>query len=174
MIRLREAGVDDVELIARLHTESWRTAYAAILTAEFLAGGIEADRLRTWSQRLGAAHKAQKVTIGVLDERPAGFICTFLGEDERWGALVDNLHVATIAQGRGLGARLLNSAAQWVSETRPHEGLYLWVYETNAPAIAFYRRMGGQSVERALHDNPGGGQAPAIRFAWPDPRLLFA
>jgi len=172
MIRLREATADDVGLIARLHTESWRTAYDAILSADFLADGIEADRLWTWSERFAAPNPAQRVTVGLLGEQPMGFVCTFLDEDPQWGALVDNLHVVPAAKGKGLGARLLRSAAAWVSQTRPGQGLHLWVYEANAQAAAFYDRMGGEAVERALHDNPGGGAAPAIRYAWPDPRRM--
>ena len=172
MIDLREATDDDVELIARLHTESWRTAYNTILSPEFLAGGIEADRLRTWSERFAAPNPAMRATLGLLDERPMGFVCTFADEDPRWGSLVDNLHVVPAAKGRGLGARLLRSAAAWVDQVRSGQGLYLWVYEANAPAAAFYDRMGGEAVERALHDNPGGGEAPAIRYAWADPSRM--
>ena len=170
--KLRDATPDDVALIARLHTESWRTAYDAILSPDFLADGIEADRLRTWSERFAAPNPAQRVTVGLLGEQSMGFVCTFLDEDPQWGALVDNLHVVPAAKGKGLGARLLRSAAAWVSQTRPGQGLHLWVYEANAPAAAFYDRMGGEAVERALHDNPGGGGAPAIRYAWPDPRRM--
>ncbi len=173
MIRLREATAEDVELVAGLHTESWRTAYRAILRPEFLAGEVEADRRRIWTERLGAPGSAQRVTLGLLDDRPMGFVCTFADEDPKWGALVDNLHVVPAAKGKGLGARLLRSAAEWVSQIRPGHGLYLWVYEANAPAAAFYDRMGGEAVERALHDNPGGGEMPAIRYAWREPRRML-
>ncbi len=171
MIELRQATADDATMIAALHTESWRTAYRAILSEDFLASGIEADRRRTWTERFGAPNPAMRAVIGLLDDQPAGFVCTFLDEDRTWGALVDNLHVLPAAKGRGLGARLLRSAADWVAHNRPGRGLHLWVYQVNAPAIAFYDRMGGRAVERAPQDNPGGDEAPAIRYAWSGSRL---
>src|SRR5689334_8702388 len=49
---IRPATEADAATVAAIHVASWRDAYADILTADYLNGPIEADRLALWSQRL--------------------------------------------------------------------------------------------------------------------------
>ena len=37
-MQIREATLDDVTASARVHVDSWRTTYAGIIPAEYLAG----------------------------------------------------------------------------------------------------------------------------------------
>ncbi|MGB3850079.1 MAG: GNAT family N-acetyltransferase [Tunicatimonas sp.] len=101
-----------------------------------------------------------------------GFACTYAQHDRRWGALLDNLHVSDHWQGRGIGRALMRRSARWVQPRALPEGLYLWVFEANVAASAFYQRNGGVCQERAVVDNPGGGQAPVLRYIWPKLALL--
>ena len=93
-------------------------------------------------------------------------------EASRWGALLDNLHVADGHHRRGIGSRLLALTAEAILE-RPHRtGLYLWALEQNVDAQAFYRAHGGRCVERAPAAPPGGiasrltGSPTKLRYVW--------
>ena len=171
-MQLREATPADADDVAALHTASWRDAYRTILSPDYLAGPIEAERQAIWRPRLAEPRPDQRVTLAVADGALAGFVCAFGHDDPRWGALVDNLHVARSTRGTGLGARLLREAGTWVADTYPGSSLFLWVYEANLPARGFYDRMGGQVVERLVKSNPGGGEAARLRIHWPDPRSI--
>jgi ribosomal protein S18 acetylase RimI-like enzyme len=109
-----------------------------------------------------------------------GFIHTVLDDEERWGALIDNLHVTTQRKGEGIGTRLLSAAAEVLLERRPSSGLFLWVLEQNRAAQAFYRARHGGCVERAPVQAPGGDAtrlhgAPAkLRYVWSDPSVLLS
>ena len=100
-------------------------------------------------------------------------------QHDTWGALLDNLHVASGLKRRGIGSRLLALTAQAVIDRPPPTGLYLWVLEQNADAQAFYRARGGRCVERDLVPAPGGvqsrlkGSPAGLRYAWPDPGVLL-
>jgi ribosomal protein S18 acetylase RimI-like enzyme len=63
--------------------------------------------------------------------------------------------------------------AQVVIEHAPTSGLYLWVLEQNTAAQAFYDSCGGVRVGRGTAYPPGGGSAPKLRYAWPDPSVLL-
>jgi len=171
---VRSASDSDAAAIAALHAASWRRHYRGAYADSFLDGDVEADRLAVWSARLGTPDP-QLVTVVV--EAPAGlagFAHAVLDKDEQWGTLVDNLHVALAYQRNGVGARLMESIAEAVG-VGP---MYLWVLEQNVAAQAFYRRLGGQSVERALVPPPGGvpsrlnGSPSRLRMCWPDASVL--
>ena len=92
----------------------------------------------------------------------------WLAEDQRGvvafaevkGDWLDDLYVLPEAQGEGIGSALLDV----VKAVRP-AGFELWVFETNAPARAFYARHG--LVERERTDGSGNEEkAPDIRMEW--------
>lgn len=89
-----------------------------------------------------------------------------------WGSYIDNLHVACDVQGRGIGRALMRRAAEWLSEVQSQGGVYLWVMEANAPARAFYHRLGGRNVETVDKLDAGGGHAPNCRYVWAEPSAL--
>ncbi|WP_167858403.1 GNAT family N-acetyltransferase [Methylobacterium nonmethylotrophicum] len=161
-------------MLAHLHTASWRSAYRAILDPGFLAGPIEQERLSLWAARLAQAHPHETAIIAEIADEPIGFVCAVGAEDARWGTLIDNLHVLPGAKGRGWGTALLGAAAEWSLSAYPNSGIYLWCFEQNEPARRFYERRGGVLVERSMHEAPGGGERPVLRFHWPDPAMAFS
>jgi ribosomal protein S18 acetylase RimI-like enzyme len=95
-----------------------------------------------------------------------GFACTYLGGDDRWGTLLDNIHVARHLHRSGLGSHLLAEAAVHCIRHAPEAGLYLWVLQDNVVAQSFYLRHGAQRVGTDTWDAPGGTRVPRFRFAW--------
>jgi GNAT superfamily N-acetyltransferase len=173
-VRYRWATTDDVEGIARLHADSWRRNYRGAYLDSYLDGDVVTERVAAWTERL-ARPLAETVTIVAEDDGAVvGLAHTVLDEDARWGALLDNLHVAHPLKGGGVGTRLMAETASAVIDARPGQGLHLWVLEQNTPAQAFYDARGGERVGRKLAGPfPGGGRAHAFRYAWPDPAALL-
>jgi GNAT superfamily N-acetyltransferase len=165
-MHLRQATKDDVAQIASLHALSWRDAYRAILAPAFLAGPVERDRLEAWNARLSNPRDDQQVEVAVEQDVLVGFVCVFGDEDPKWGACVDNLHVAPAARSQGIGATLLRSAASWVADRYPGSALHLWVFEMNVLACQFYARLGGSVVEKSITKIPSAGGASILRFHW--------
>jgi ribosomal protein S18 acetylase RimI-like enzyme len=167
-IVIRPATEADAATIAAIHTASWRDAYAHILAPEYLSGGIEDDRRAVWSQRLSYRPPAQLVDVAVDSTgRTQGFVCSYGDHDPVWGSLVDNLHVLPQTRGQGIGERLLRAAATQLSERSSSRGLHLWVFEANVAGLRFYRRLGGQVVERDFSENPAAGGKAVLRVHWP-------
>jgi GNAT superfamily N-acetyltransferase len=164
----RTATTNDVKAIATLHADSWKIAYRGILSDEYLDGGVVENRVEVWSARFQNPKETQHIIVAEEEGRLKGFACIFANEDARWGALIDNLHVAPHLKGRGIGKKLIIKAADWVRTHYPGSALHLWVYEKNVAARAFYDKMSGKNVERQLHDNPDGSSAYALRYVWED------
>jgi ribosomal protein S18 acetylase RimI-like enzyme len=165
----RNAEFSDWEAVARLHASSWRSAYQGILAQEFLDNFAEDDRRVVWRDRLSDPNSETRlVRVAVGGTTIAGFVCVFLDHDERWGALLDNVHVRPDLKGRGVGRQLMAQAASWVIDRRPASSLHLWVFEDNHSARAFYERFGGTSVERSVHHAADGNGVPAICYVWED------
>lgn len=172
MIHLRPVISSDAALLADLHIESWRVAYRGLLRDEYLDGPIEAERRAVWAARLEAPAPDAFGFVAEQHGQPVGFAYLYGRHDPRWGTLLDNLHVRPSLRGGGIGARLLTGSAEETARRYPGEPLYLFVYEGNAPARAFYARMGGREVERQVKEQPGGGVLPDWRVVWDDPAAL--
>ena len=106
-ITLRAMRADDAATVAALHAASWRTAYRHILSAEYLAGPVDEERVRHWQARLAAPDHSRFGVIAMEGERPVGFVYVIADADPRWGHLIDNLHVLTERRGLGIGPQLL-------------------------------------------------------------------
>lgn len=167
-MRLRVGKVQDASAIARLHTASWRDTYRGILDHSYLAGDIEQERLEHWKSAF-ASPGDFLVTIAEERNRIVGFVCALPPDGSGWGALVDNLHVDRLARGKGIGRQLLRAAANWVAARDAHAPLYLWVFEDNRPAIAFYKRLGGKVAGRDISPIPAAEGAAILRMHWSQP-----
>lgn len=173
-MELRAATARDVELIAALHAESWRRNYRGAYLDSYLDGDILTERRAVWAERIASVSADTHTVVAEADGVFAGFAHTALDHDPAWGALLDNLHVVHRLKGNGVGTLLIAESARAVLDRPSPTGLYLWVLEQNEPAQAFYRARRGTEVGREVRGPfPGGGTAPALRIAWPDPSVLL-
>ncbi|MEM9831075.1 MAG: GNAT family N-acetyltransferase [Bacteroidota bacterium] len=173
MITYREAYLDEAETIARLHAESWRQHYRGILQDTYLDQNVNTDRLQVWQRRFQHPKETQHIIIATDAKTVCGFACTYAQDDNRYGALLDNLHVLPNWQGRGIGQKLIQLTAQWVYQHDATSSLYLWVFEENTKARAFYEQIGGTIAEKSTVENPGGGTASVLRVIWPDLSVIL-
>ncbi len=155
-----------MKAIATLHAESWRVTYRGAYRDEFLDGDVLEDRLGVWEMRLSAPRSDQFVTIAEDEDRVVGFACAYGRDDERWGTLLDNIHVRPERHRRGTGTRLLSEVARWCRANYADCGLYLWVLSQNGQARRFYERLGATDWGGDVFEPPGGGRIDSRRYAW--------
>lgn len=159
--RIRRAIPADAARIARIHRDSWRTAYAGILRQ------AELDRLtlrrltKRWRDNL------RGVAVAELNGVVEGFaligpsrdldVAGFAGE-------IYMLYVHPSAWGRGVGRALLRAAIAAL-ENRGHRWLVLWVLAENTAAQAFYARVGLQRDGHTRLDRGSLGSPRVVRYA---------
>jgi ribosomal protein S18 acetylase RimI-like enzyme len=160
------ASTQDIERIAQLHAQSWKTAYRGILSDEYLDHRVEADRLTVWHERLTNPAPNQYTLVAEEGGELRGFVCAFGNKDERWGTYIDNLHVRPDLKGRGLGRQLMQQVAHWSAKTFAQPKIHLLVLEDNHPAKAFYDRVGGQCQETFTELGHDGLDIRVCRYVW--------
>ena len=146
-VTLRPAASADLPAIADLHLAARRGA------GDAFPPPVHPDHeARQWVA--GWDLSAHEVWVAERDGVPAGYA--------RWTATwLDDLYVHPDHQGHGVGTALFDL----VASTRPG-GFCLWVFESNVPARAFYRRHGCLELERT-DGSANEERAPDIRVAWP-------
>jgi GNAT superfamily N-acetyltransferase len=152
--------------VGTLHAESWRAHYRGAYRDEYLDGDVVGDRLRVWEERLSTPVSNQLVVLAEENDRLIGFACAYGRHDEKWGSLLDNLHVRPEHHGRGVGAELVAEVAAWCRANYADCGLYLWVLEQNRGAQRFYQRLGASDQGGEISVPPGGGQIHGRRYVW--------
>lgn len=171
---LRLATLQDAPAIAALHAASWRATYAGIFSQNFLDHHADKNRLDLWQKRLGDPAANQWVQLAHVEDKLAGFICVFAAEDDKFGSLIDNLHVAPGMTGHRIGRRLMASASQWLAQGYADDPVYLWVLERNTGAKRFYEAVGGRDDGLHEHAHADGQVLPACRMVWPFPGAISA
>ena len=163
----RLATTQDIERIAQLHAQSWKTAYRGLLSDEYLDHRVEADRLTVWNERLRNPAANQWTLVAENENSElSGFVCAFGNKDPRWGTYIDNLHVHPTLKGRGLGRQLMQQVAEWSISTYQQPKIHLLVLNDNNPAKIFYERVGGQCQETFTEMGHDGHDIRVCRYVW--------
>jgi ribosomal protein S18 acetylase RimI-like enzyme len=173
LVNCRPANATDETPVARLHADSWRRHFRGAYADAYLDGDVFTERSTVWAERFRRTGDNSFTIVAEQDGEVVGFAHTRIDCDPDWGALLDNLHVRFELKRQGVGRALMAETARALGQRRPSSGLYLWVLKQNTAAQAFYSAMGGAVVgERLGGPFPGGGRAPVLRYAWPDPSVL--
>jgi len=170
-ISLREATSADSDLIAKLHAQSWRSAYRSVLSDEYLDNDLEGERTAYWRKKMPSLMDKEFVLVAVRRAEMIGFIAVMDLPENGYSALVDNLHVRPDLKGLGIGVSLMKAAATRLIDTG-RNSFYLWVLKGNVPAEKFYLAIGGNAAD--LSESLFGGQVVAARrFVWPDLKFFL-
>lgn len=165
-MKIRKATLTDAPAIANIHTSSWRNTYQNALTEQYLSDVAPIERNKIWQHRLEDPKPNQHVFIAEVDNDITGFVCIYLGENPRWGAYLDNLHVNKTHQSQGVGKSLLIEAARCSFQKHPAQGMCLLVNQDNIHAQAFYIKMGAVNAEEWVWNAPDGSAVPTYWFVW--------
>lgn len=161
-MRIENATGADLPEIAALHAANWRREYSGLLPDHALRDRLGPYMARRWGAE---ALTGAEVLVARLAGDVAGFLA--LKPDHPDGCLVDNLHVAPVARGQGLGRALMRAAADRAGETP----LWLLVFDGNHSTRAIYRNWGGTEgavFEDRILDEP----ISARPVRWPSGHAL--
>lgn len=173
-INFRLATLADASNIAKLHVQNWQSSYRGSWSDNFLDNIAPQKQLDIWTKRLNTPNENQHIILAETcpgftsgaESQLIGFACTQLDDDEKYGALLDNLHVDTKWRGFGIGRQLTHASMDWVRSKNPNSGYYLWVLKSNEPARNFYKKLGGKEVETVIDNSPEMGTYILVRCFW--------
>ncbi len=168
-MRIREARLADAGAIARVHIDTWRTAYAGIIPASFLAGMSYQAREERWIDILAVQRPAMSNFVAEVDR---GTVAGFAGggpERDGTPTYQGELYAAYLLpqyQRRGLGRSLVTAVAQHLLQ---HDfiSMLVWVLADNHPAHRFYESLGGVEVSQKTI-TIGDVTLPEVSYGWRD------
>jgi ribosomal protein S18 acetylase RimI-like enzyme len=164
-MQVTHALPEDARAVAEIHVNTWRAAYASIVSAEYLASQSVERRQAWWSQCIAAG------TPELLVAKDNGVVCGWLNfsasrdanaqkdEAEIWA-----VYVAPAFSSTGTG-RLLWLRAKELMVAQGFKSCSLWVFPQNTRAIKFYQAA-GFVANRSSPKNfeLGGQQLQEVRY----------
>ena len=165
---MRRADATDAEAIARIHVEAWRETYSGLLPDPVVTFQTVGARTALWRDVLADGEDADNAVFLAAGR---GFVACCAQRDAAlrdagYAGEISALYTRRAAQGRGLG-RYLFLAAMTHLAARGLRGAALWVLASNAPARAFYERIGGRLAgarEDVIHHHA----MDDVAYGWPD------
>ena len=163
---IREASAKDIPDVARVHAESWRTAYRGIVPEEYLATADAVDWEEHWS---GLKDPASKTQVFVAESKESGIVGIASAGPERTGdeVYVGELYALYLLrdfQRQGIGKRLTVATAQRLGKTGI-PSMLVWMFRDNAPARRFYEALGAEYL-REQEITLAGGPRMLVAYGW--------
>jgi L-amino acid N-acyltransferase YncA len=170
MMKIRAATGQDVVAIAHVHVASWRTTYAGIVPASYLASLKEEEREASWREWLTLD---VDVFVAELEGEVVGFVSGGAIREpvEKFDAELFAIYLLREAQRHGIGTALLRRLAGAL-KARGFGSMVAWVLEDNASG-GFYTRSGGRRVA-SKEMEVGGVMLPVVAYGWTDLEAIGA
>ncbi len=174
---VRAASIEDAERIAEIHVACWHETYRGLLPDRLLDQMTVADRAEMWRGVFAAfeAGAFGQCAVLELDGEAVGFAGYCGQRDEAlkpkgFGGEISAIYVRRACQGQGAGRLLM----RWCAEallSADAQSAALWALRENAPARAFYERLGGElcGEKQEVRD---GAVLHSVAYGWPDLRVL--
>ena len=172
-MQIRQATLNDVGVIARIHVDSWRTTYAGIVPDELLANLSVENREKMWREILSNSGSRSTIFVAVDDD--GKLIGSASCGPEREGnpaykGELYSIYLLKANQGAGVGRALARAVAKWLLESG-YDTMLVKVLKVN-PACKFYEHIGGRYVSEKEVEI-GGAKLIEVAYGWPDIRTLL-
>ncbi len=181
-VLIRLAEHTDASEIAALHVASWRDSYRGMIPDTVLDGPMLDERLPMWRQVLTLSPAGRQVLVATTrpalgeianpDEAPTILGFSSAGRTRgrwanggRYDAEIYTLYIAQASRGQHVGCRLLASQALRL-KLFGHDNVMLWTLRDNAPARAFYERLGAQPAGER-EERFAGALLYEVGYGWP-------
>jgi GNAT superfamily N-acetyltransferase len=164
---VREANLNDVQAIARVHIDTWYTTYKGIIPESYLAKLSYQQRESAWQKTLENTTRTSQF-IYVAENNSREIIGFANGGKERTGDRAYKgelyaIYVLKAYQRQGIGSKLILSVTNKLSELG-FNSMLVWVLADN-PACRFYETLGGEKVYDKQIER-GGVILKEIAYGW--------
>jgi GNAT superfamily N-acetyltransferase len=168
---IREAMAGDADDIARVHVDTWQTAYDGILPADVIAAHSYEQREQYWRTALRQPDH-ELVFVAEQDGHVLGFAS---GGPERSGdpqftGELYALYILAKYQNRGAGQALVRAIARRLARDGM-TSMLVWVLADN-PARSFYVHLGAVEI-RQQPIQMGTTTVGEVAYGWKDLRGLI-
>jgi GNAT superfamily N-acetyltransferase len=173
--RIFRAGIDDAEVVARIHVAAWRESYASLMPPEALNALNVEEQAARWRDivRGQASDDASAVFLASGEgEQPLGFgsCCRQRGPrlaEAGFPVEFSGLYLLRPAHRRGLGRALMGVMAEHLI-AKGFSSASVWVFRDNPDARLFYEALGGTRTGIDGEWTVLGVTLPDMSYGWRD------
>jgi len=173
---IRRAVPSDSADIARVHIDSWKTAYKGIIADDYLDSLSYEERDRWWFENLSSSGRlvfvAEDSTPESVEKKIIGFCAggrNHSSMDSDFASVLGSIYILQRHRGRGIGKALVHSLAVSLVEGG-FSSMIVWVLSKN-PYRRFYESLGGKYV-RSSEIQIGGSTFEDVAYGWTDMKVL--
>jgi|HubBroStandDraft_6_1064221.scaffolds.fasta_scaffold584726_1 GNAT superfamily N-acetyltransferase len=172
-IAIREGLEQDLDSIARVLVNGWRTTFRRLLSDEFLQGMTVENQVERHRRTMLAGAASYFVAHSRQTDAIVGFVSggPIRHPVPRYEAELYALYLQRSFQGQGIGAKLVKTLARrMVVQEMPR--MLVWVLAIN-PNRAFYERLGARPLTTNML-KLGPDEVEEIAYVWDDLSRLAA
>ena len=161
---IRRATPDDAAALARVHIDSWRSAYRGLVPDSHLEG-LDYER-RAQRFRESLAQNAEETYLAEQDGEVLGFLtlggCRDTDVDQKTTGEIWGIYLAPGHWRKGIGTVLCRYGER-ILGARGYRSAILWVFAGNEQARRFYEAMGYRADGATKMLTPGA-PLEAVRY----------
>jgi ribosomal protein S18 acetylase RimI-like enzyme len=165
-ITVRLAEPKDAAQIAKVHVETWQSAYRGQIPQSYLDSLSVEDRKKKWDSYLAKPEENATTIIGVVDGKIVGFcsVDKTRSDDmdettgELWAIYVDRDYA-----GKGVGSALHDKGMNILRE-RGFKKAILWVLTSNDVTRQWYEKKGWKVEGKTIVDPEHGLNLHETRY----------
>ena len=143
-IIIRDATVNDIEEVAKLHVDSWHETYAGIISQDYLDN--MRNNLEKRIERMKNEFNLRTMIVVTLDDEIVGFSEFVFSNEFSKDLDIDcelcGLYIKNGYKNLGLGSFVFEYVTNLFKEQKKKK-MGLWCVKENEPAISFYMKKGG-------------------------------
>jgi GNAT superfamily N-acetyltransferase len=167
-IIIREATINDIHGIAKVHVDAWNTTYKGIVPEEHLKSKTCKGQEEKWLKRIFNNIDSKEFLYVAEYEKSGivGFACgSAENDDSKFKGAIRAIYILKEFQRQGIGKKLVRVLVERMNRAKVGN-LIIWAFEQN-PSCAFYEHIGGQ---KAYESNVvvGGKELTEVGYGWTD------
>ncbi len=169
-MQIRKASKEDIESIARIYVDGWKTTYHGLVPDNYLEKLTYEEAERKWLQFLNSEN-APFIYIAVNDQgKIIGFAAGQHMDNDKFTGELYALYLFPECRGLGTGRQLVSAAAKHFKENSI-DSMLVWVMEQNNSGLGFYERLGGKEYLRRKSEF-GGRVVEDVAYGWENISVL--
>jgi L-amino acid N-acyltransferase YncA len=137
-MKIRLARQGDESAIAAVHVESWKTTYQGLVEESYLASLSVERREAMWKGAIERGYDNSCLYVAEAAGEIVGFASGGAERTKKFGADAEMYAIYLLKehQGKGIGKRLVESVASFLSQ-KDYQSMLVWVLTAN-PSRYFY------------------------------------
>lgn len=139
-VAIRKAKIDDVKILAYIQTESWKAAFADIISADDMEKCTDISKAETMYENVLKSGYAE-ISILEIDGKPHCIAAWSKARNPEFSDSAELICVHSLRDnwGKGYGTLMINHIFNEIKNSG-YNSVLLWVFEKNTHARNFYEK----------------------------------